>query len=186
MGALCYFEEFTRKKFVNEVEGQLENLERAISFCCSVSEKGWERFNKILAVAEKKPGFWDEVETQKDLQSLCDLIDVRDLATQDDAVTTLSLGSLKEFLRGIDQDYLKVSWDFLHSIDGSFLDLPLKKIDPLFPEDVLGLFVVLDRMILFLREEQRCIRYNFTSKRIHTFNEHDFSLVNENSQRATL
>lgn len=186
MGALCCFEEFTQKKFVNEVETHLKNLDHAINFCFSVSEKGWSRFNKILSIAEKDSTYWDKPETQKELQNLCSLIDVRDLALQDDGEANLSLGSLREFLNCIDQENLKVSWDLLYSMDFTLLDVPLKKIDPLFPEDVLGLFVVLDRMILFLREEQRYIRYNLASKRIRTFSEQDFSFLSLNAQVATL
>ncbi len=184
MGALCCFEEFTQKRFVSEVEVHLKNLDYAINFCSSVSDKGWSRFNKILSISEKEPSYWDEEETQKELKNLCNLIDVRDLAIQDEEDTSLSLGSLKEFLNCIDQEHLKVSWDFLYSVDFSMFNLPLKKIEPLFPEDVLGLFVVLDRMILFLREEQRYIRYNLISKHIKTFNEKDFSFLSTLNEQA--
>ncbi|MBS0184772.1 MAG: hypothetical protein JSS34_00215 [Proteobacteria bacterium] len=184
MGALCCFEEFTQKRFVSEIEIHLKNLDYAINFCSSVSDKGWACFNKILTLSEKDPSYWDEEETQKELQNLCNLIDVRDLAIQDNEETNLSLGSLKEFLNCIDHEHLKVSWDLLYSIDFSMFNLPLKKFDPLFPEDILGLFVVLDRMILFLREEQRYIRYNLISKHIKAFNEKDFSFLTSLNAQA--
>ena len=184
MGALCCFEEFTQKRFTSEIEVHLKNLDYAINFCSSVSDKGWARFNKILAVAETDPNYWDGIDTQKELQNLCNLIDVRDLAVQEDEDTSLSLGSLKEFLNGVDQEHLKVSWDFLYSMDFSMLELPLKKVEPLFPEDILGLFVVLDRMVLFLREEQRYIRYNLIANHIRTFNEKDFSFLSSLNEQV--
>ena len=186
MEALYCIEELTQKKFSKEIEVHLKNLDEAVRFCSSVSEKGWARFSEILSVSEKNPTFWDKEETQKELQELCTLIDVRELATQDDENMNLSLGSLREFLNCIDQDHFKVSWDLLYSMDCTLLDQPLRKVDPLFPEDVLGLFVILDRMVLFLREEQRCLRYNLISKRIQTFNEQDFLFLSLNSQVASL
>ena len=143
-----------------------------------IAKKGWRQFQRILILAEENPNSWDKNETQKELRDLCALIDVRYLNADQDTENYEIGMSLKEFVRGYQNGLLNISWDieFFSSylLTSNENELP----NHLYPEDILSLFIILDRTIIFHKEEQRLHKYELTRQRIKNLNEERLHLKN--------
>ena len=143
-----------------------------------IAKKGWRQFQNLLVLSEENPPYWDKNETQKELRDLCALIDVRYLNAEQDTENYEIGMSLKEFVRGYQNGLLNISWDieFFSSylLTSNENELP----NHLYPEDILSLFIILDRTIIFHREEQRLHKYELTRQRIKNLNKTHIFLKN--------
>ena len=167
--------DFLIKRDISDGSESLSMRESLLHTYAKIAEKGWEEFQKILSLCEADPTYWEESSTQEELKSLCQLIDVRGQDTNQTEENYEIGMSLKEFVRGYENDFLKVSWDFEffsnYLIIGKENEIP----DHLYPEDIFSLFIILDRTILFQREKQRFKRYEFVRQYIKLLNKNRIS-----------
>lgn len=164
-------EDWTQKEDFG-ISMSIQRIENFLETVDEKSQKGWETFQKILWEAENNQEYWKKPEVQKALEALCQEIDVRVLDNADLDGMGKKRQAAQKFIRG---DFhalpgCKVYWDWSYSLDPYLSELSHEKKENIYPEDVLGLFVLLDRLILFYREELRRLRYELMEKRIELFN----------------
>ncbi len=164
----AYKADYSQKAYVQE----LVWLEAHIRMLTAKSVNGWDQFRSALLSTQKDRDFWDQPTCQENLLSLAYKIDERV-----GELTPLSnSGNVKErledFLRGVGMEEITVRWDIPYYLDFPLMDAPLRDMMPLYPEDILGLLVILDRKILFYSEEERQRRYMNTHRQIIQFENH--------------
>lgn len=161
---------FKTNEFIKkDKELQLQQLELALVSLSVKAREGWTKFQEILNISEQILDYWDREETQKELMNLCNFIDVKSWGIQE-----LKDGDLKtklyELILEENEDFLSCHWDAPYSVNFALKDKTLDELTCLYPEDVLAQFVNLDRALLFIREEERRIKYELIQFQIDSIN----------------
>lgn len=163
-----YKSDYSQKMYVQELVW-LENHVRTLT---AKSLAGWEQYRKVLMEVQKDKKYWDSPSTQESLLALAHKIDERRCEMSPLSNPENLKERLEDFLRGVGMEEITVRWDIPYYLDFSLMETPLREMVPLYPEDILGLLVVLERKILFYSEEERQRRYINVHRQIMQFENH--------------
>lgn len=159
--------DYVRKRNAACVAMHIQELTIFITQLTKTTECQRAYFGTILTEASQDPSLWWRTETQKKVFNMCRDIDMRKRTLQDD-VMEFSDTISKDAHNFMTQDsenkrQLHISWDQKYRPSRSLANQSLSGEAPIAPEEVLCLFAMIDRFILFHRESLRQSRYGYAN-----------------------
>lgn len=132
--------------------------------------RAWAQFQEHLTAAESSPEYWDKQETQTQLIELSKFCERTFSEIKQDLDQDLKT-KLADFLERDLQECFEVSWDRDFAFGNFLRDPAFEELESLYPEDIFGMLVMLDRTLLFLKETLRQKKYKRAQYQIDTIND---------------